>query len=207
MPLLESAPNTVSITYARSAFAVIQAKAGGSGREALQRTLDELHAVLDLARQDRRFNEFLSSRIIANPRRAKSLERLFRGRLADHTLNILLVLTGNDRLRLLPGVVQAFDRLFQEAFGRVEVGVVTASPMSDQQRAELSSRLQSKLGREPVITASVDPSLLGGIRIQIGDTLIDNSLAARLRGVSHQVVTGGLPRVRAGVERLVSAEG
>lgn len=202
MPLIESAPNTVSLTYARAAYSVINAK---GGREALERTLGELQAVLELARSDQRFAEFLSSRIINNGRRAASLQRIFRGKLADHTLNMLLVLTSNDRLRLLPGVVEAFDQRLQEAFGRVEVRVSTAAAMSDQQKAELAAKLGAKLQREAIVHATVDASLLGGIRIQIGDTLIDNSLAARLRGVSHQVAAGGLPKVRASMDRIVDS--
>lgn len=204
MPLIESTPDSVSRVYAKSLFSLVEHAAG---REGLERTLAELEEILQLARSMPEFGEFISSRVITPDRKIASLRRIFEGRVEPSTLNFLLVLAGNDRLRMLPGILAAFDELFQKAFGRVEVDVYTASPIDEDDRRALAERIRSQLNREPVIHAYVDPTMIGGVRIQIGDHLIDASLSSRLRRLTDQLDTSGLPRVRSALDTIIDPRG
>ena len=208
MPLIEAQPDAVALTYASALYSLVskQGKAAGSQEGAVEQTLGELEGVMEIARKDKNFNEFLASRIIPAEQRSASIEKMFKGKLSDTTVNFLRVLNDKGRLFALPGVVQAFDSLAQKAFGRVEVDVTTATPMSESDKAALSERLKAKLGRQPVLHTYVDESLLGGVRIQIGDHLIDASLATRLAQVRTQMAGGGAARVRAAAERLFTAD-
>jgi F-type H+-transporting ATPase subunit delta len=204
MPLIESTPDSVSRVYAKSLFSLVE---HASGREGLERTLAELEEILQLARSMPEFGEFISSRVITPDRKIASLRRIFEGRVEPSTLNFLLVLAGNDRLRMLPAIIAAFDELFQKAFGRVEVDVYTASPIDEDDRRALAERIRSQLNREPVIHAYVDPTMIGGVRIQIGDHLIDASLSSRLRRLTDQLDTSGLPRVRSALDTIIDPRG
>lgn len=203
MPLIETQPDAVSSLYAHALF---DSAAEKGGEQAVLDTLAELEAVMELARADKKFNEFLASRIVGVDQRGDSLERMFKGRLSDYTVRFLQVLNGNGRLHALPAVVQAFDSLTHERFGRVEVDVYTATPMSDADRQALAGLLQAKLGRHPVIHAHTEPSMLGGIRFQVGDTLIDASLGTRLAQIREQITAHGLPTLRAAAERIIAAD-
>ncbi|MFT3685858.1 MAG: ATP synthase F1 subunit delta [Phycisphaerales bacterium] len=202
MPLLESQPDAVANLYAQSLFDIVVK----GGEPAVQSTLDELEAVMDVARSDKQFNEFLASRIISPDQRSQSLDTMFKGKLSEHTVRFLQVLNGNSRMHVLPAVVAAFDSITHKKFGRIEVDVYTATPLSDSDKAALESQLQAKLGRAPVIHAYTDPSMLGGIRFQIGDKLIDASLGARLAKIREQISTNGLPGVRAAADRIFAAD-
>lgn len=193
MPLIEAQPDAVATTYAHSIFHLAK-NAGGQAR--VEEVVGQLEEILDLARSDRRFGEFLSSRIVAIKARHAALERIFAGRVDPFVANLLLVLNDNGRLANLPAVVAALDRLVQNAFGRVEVDVYTAAPLEREELDALRGRLQSALGREPILHAYVDASILGGLRLQIGDRLIDASVATRLRRLRDQIEDAALPAIR-----------
>jgi F-type H+-transporting ATPase subunit delta len=200
MPLTEAAPDALARTYAQSLFELAQAKGGQAMIEQIQ---GELEDVLELARSDRRFNEFLASRILPAKARAASLEKIFRGRASDLLVNFLLVLNHKGRLGHLAPIAAAFDELVQESFGRVEVDVYTASPLSAEELETIRTRLREALGREPVVHPYTDGSMLGGIKFQIGDRLIDGSLSARLRRMRELLERNGAAAVRAKAERII----
>ncbi|MFN9133638.1 MAG: ATP synthase F1 subunit delta [Phycisphaerales bacterium] len=203
MPLLEIAPNAVCVTYAKCLF---QSAMAGGGQSAVQSALEELESILSIARQDRRVGEFMSSRIISGDKKVATLRKVFVGRTSDMVANFLCVLADNGRLALLPAIVAAFDELVQASFGRVEVDVYTASPMDDAARSALSASIKAKLGREPVLHCYTDPTLIGGIRLQIGDQLFDASVSTRLRKIRDRISENGLPAVRAAFDKIFRAD-
>ncbi|QYU68419.1 ATP synthase F1 subunit delta [Leptolyngbya sp. 15MV] len=187
--------------YAKSLFQLAEER---GGRELLETTLGELEDVLELARQDPRFSEFLASRVIPAEQRARSLERIFKGRSGDLTLRFLMLLNDNGRLSHLPRIVAALDQLVQQRFGRVEVDVYTASPVSADELRGIREKIQAKLGREPIVPPYVDPRMIGGIKVQIGDQLIDGSVATQLRRMKEQLAERGLAAMRARFGSAVS---
>jgi F-type H+-transporting ATPase subunit delta len=201
MPLIDAAPDALARTYAQSLFELAKERGGAAATE---QTLGELEDILELARAEPKFGEFLASLILPAKSRSTSIQKILRGRASDLTVNFLLVLNEKDRLSHLPSIVAAFEQLVQESFGRVEVDVYTATPIDQGQLNDIRSRLQSVLKREPVMHAYVDESLLGGLRLQIGDQLIDASVATRLRKMRERLAGAGAAQVRARADKLVS---
>lgn len=194
MPLSETQPDASSMTYATSLFDLAMSR---GGREKAEQILGELESVLELARSDARFGEFLSSRIVASDRRGRSLGAIFQGRADDLTVRFLQTLNARERLGGLPAIVQAFDSLCQQKFGRVEVDVFTADPMTPDAAATLRTRLESSLGRQVVMHPYVDNAMIGGVKLRIGDQLVDASLATRLRRMSEKISSEGRAMLRA----------
>ncbi len=194
MPLLELQPDAVAHVYAKSIFQMAK-DAGGPAM--VQQVLDELKAVVDLGRADRQFGEFLGSRIIPEKDKHAVLKKVFEGKLAPLSLHFLMVLNDKGRLPRITSMVGALDELVQEEFGRVEVDVQTAVALGADQAGALRDRLSRALGREVIMHSKVDPSIIGGVRLQLGDTLIDASVSTQLRRVRDQFEQSGLPKVRA----------
>lgn len=201
MPLTESAPDALARVYAQSLFELARAEGGGQAR--IEEVLGELEDILELARADARFGEFLASRVLPAAARAESLRRIFGGRVSPVTLNFLLVLNRKGRLGHLPAIAAAYDQIVQSAFGRVEVDVYTAAPLDPAQIGQLKERLRSVLGREPIVHPYTDPSMIGGLRLQIGDQLIDASIAARLRRLRDRLTVSGAAALRGRVDRII----
>ena len=200
MPLIESAPDALARLYASALFDL--AKESG-GQEAIENTIGELEELLELARADATFNEFLSSQILPTDARASSLEKILGDNVSDLTKRFLLVLNAKGRLGNLAPITAAFDQLVQEAFGRVEVDVYTAAPIDADELNSIRERLQSILGKEPVVHPYVDNAMIGGLKLQIGDQLIDASVATRLRRLRDKLSGEGSAQVRAAADRLV----
>ncbi|RMD60528.1 MAG: ATP synthase F1 subunit delta, partial [Planctomycetota bacterium] len=170
-------------TYAQALFDAAQETTGREGVESVAGELDEL---LELARQNKALGEFLRSRIIPAAKRADSLRRIFQDAISELTLRFLLILNEKDRLAHLESIAQAYDQIVQERFGRVEVDVVTASLVDRAQLDAVAARLREALGKEPVLHHYVDESMLGGLKLQIGDQLIDASVATQLRRIRER---------------------
>ena len=86
----------------------------------------------------------------------------------------------NGRARDLPGVIAGFQALYAKKTGVVAAEVVSALPLSAAQTKSIQSALRESLGRDPELTARVDPSILGGLKVKVGSKLFDASLKTKL---------------------------
>jgi F-type H+-transporting ATPase subunit delta len=204
MPLHEGQPDAVARLYAASLFEVAEAKGGQSAIEAIGAQLGE---VVELARADARFAEFLSSRILASKDRAASLRQIFGGKADPMLVNLLLVLNDKGRLGHVGVIARAYDEIVQEKFGRVEVDVITAAPIDDDQMNALKQRLQQRLGKEPVMHRYHEPSMIGGLKLRVGDQLFDASVETRLRRMRQRLSSSGLAAMKARTERIIEDKG
>src|SRR5690349_19402411 len=105
MPLIDTPPDAAARVYARGLFELAQAK---GGQAVIEETVGELEDILDLARSDARFGEFLASPSISASDRASSLDKIFKGRISDLTLRFLQVLNEKGRIGHLPSIASAF---------------------------------------------------------------------------------------------------
>jgi F-type H+-transporting ATPase subunit delta len=180
----------VAKVYARSLFELARELGGDAGVASMGA---ELREVCELARGDRRLQEFFRSPIVDPARRAESLRRMFGGKVTDTLLNFMLVLNRKGRLAELLSIEGAYDALEQDAFGRVEVDVFTASGSVDEgTKASLAADLKKSIGKDPVMHFYADPSMIGGLKLRIGDRLIDGSVAAQLRRMRSTLLDRGL---------------
>jgi len=85
-------------------------------------------------------------------------------------------------------IVDHFEVLADEAAGRVRVRVTTAIPLSEADREQLGRDLSAQLGKDVRMVAEVDPTILGGLLLQVGDRLTDASVAGRLDQLRRKVL-------------------
>jgi F-type H+-transporting ATPase subunit delta len=101
-------------------------------------------------------------------------------KLSALTMKFLGLLAANNRASALPAIVTAFERLAAARRGAVAAEVITALPLSAAQLKGVSAALRQALGKDPEVTARVDPSILGGLKVRVGSRLFDASLKSRL---------------------------
>lgn len=203
MPMIESQPDAVARLYARSLFELASEQ---GGRNAIEDTGAELGDLVELARQDRSFGEFLSSRIVPTVKRDETLKAILKGRVSDLILRFLLTLNEKDRLSHLAVIASAYDEMVQEHFGLVEVDVYTAAPIDQDLRERVASALRKAIGKEPVIHAYTDETMLGGVKLQIGDQLIDASIATRLRRMRERLSGQGGAAMRERMNQIIEGK-
>jgi F-type H+-transporting ATPase subunit delta len=107
-------------------------------------------------------------------------------------LNLAYLLVHKGRLGIAGDISQQYDRLLDAHYGIEHVEVITALPLDDEERERISSRFEEITRHKVTIDAQVDPSLVGGIKARIGDTLIDGSVKGKL---------GALKKSLAGISR------
>ena len=128
--------------------------------------------------------------IIEDPKLASAdVERLFlsvSGDQLDETAqNLIKLLVEYGRLALLPEVAAAFETLKAQDEGTLEAEITAAAKLSDAQVKTLVSQLQIKFGKKVEATVNLDPEIIGGIKIVVGDTVIDASVRGRLQELAY----------------------
>ncbi len=162
----------------------------------------ELNELRKLCRKEPEFVKFMTSRALEAEGRAAGLERMFRDRLSDMVLNTLLVMSQHGRCGLLLALRERYVARQEDAANEVEVTVASAVELSRKQRAEAVEIAATASGRRPVVEYVVDPDILGGLILQVGDLRMDNSLRRHLRVVRGQL----LERVQRGFESAAPEE-
>ena len=131
---------------------------------------------------------FFDSRAIGRDNKKVVIEKVFAGRASDLILKFLFVLNAHDRLDLLRAILAAAREIHEKRTGQIRVYVRTATPLPDDQRERLIGQLRQSLNKEPVLHLTVDPSLLGGLVVRVGDLLHDASVQTRLESLKNQLI-------------------
>jgi F-type H+-transporting ATPase subunit delta len=166
-------PSTVARPYAEAAFKLAD-EAGALARWA------EMLAALALVAADARVRAAAANPELSDEQRAGLFISILAGRLTAEAENFVRVLAQNGRLELLPEIRQQFDALKDEREGVVEAEVHSAFELSDAQLKDIVQRLERKTGRKVRTHVSIDRDLIGGVKIVLGDKVIDGSARAQL---------------------------
>jgi F-type H+-transporting ATPase subunit delta len=134
------------------------------------------------------FETTLVSRLLSTNEKSEMLDRVMTGRTSEIFRIFLKVVGQHDRLDCLRAIRTEGGRLHDEMRGIVRVAVRTAAPMEAAQQDMLINRLRSLTGGQPALDLTIDPSLIGGVVFQVGDTIFDGSIARQLQLVREQMI-------------------
>ncbi len=112
---------------------------------------------------------------------------LGKGYLDEEGENFVKILVHNGRVVLLPQIHELFERYLAEHQGIAEVEVTTAYPLSEEDRTELVQALERNLGKRVQLQVREDRQLIGGVRIQAGDKVIDGSVRGQLERLAKRL--------------------
>lgn len=103
--------------------------------------------------------------------------------------SLLLLLAERDRLELLPGIASALGEIVDRQAGIAKAKITTAIELSDAQQNAFVERLERASGKKLRASFAVDPALIGGARVQLGDHLVDTSVRAKLDALRTQLAS------------------
>ena len=166
-------PSTVARPYAEAAFRL------ADGASSLSRWADMLAALAQVS-QDARVQAAIADPNQGDAKVAGLFIAILSGKLDAQADNFVRVLAENGRLGLLPEIRAQFEALKNESEGVVEAEVFSAFELDDAQVADLVARLERKTGRKVRARVSVDRELIGGVKVVLGDKVIDGSARAQL---------------------------
>lgn len=127
--------------------------------------------------------------LIGNPKvPAKRLGELLLGiggdRFNEEGRNFILLLAENGRIEILPEVSELFEQLKTQHEGVLGAKIASAFAMNDEQLKNLVANLEIKFKRKIEATVSIDPELIGGVKVEIGDEVLDASVRGKLEAMA-----------------------
>lgn len=187
-------PTIIARNYAETLLELARRHGGDS-------TIDEYATALEdvtrIMREDRRVSGFLSSPRIDAATRKRVLRQAFEGRVPELFERFLLVVVEKRRQMLLPVIADEYRALVDEARGRVRAHVTIAREPGDALREEIIESLERRVGKSVVATFRVDPSIVGGVVIRVGDQILDGSVRQRITSLRRRLMTSRVPRAAA----------
>ena len=178
-------PTTAARRYAEAAFEV--------GRR--DGTVEAWRRELDLAARllgDEAVMRGLMNPAIPLEERESIVSRALGGEVSRPVLNLILLLLGRGRIELLPRVAAEFDRLDDRRRGITHATATSAAPLAEDEVSALTSRLERLTGGTVRLELQVDPDIIGGLIVRVGDRLIDGSVRGRLERLRSRLVSGAL---------------
>jgi len=155
-------------------------------------------------REDMR--EAIMGSILSEEQRIDVLNKAFGGQMDGTLLTFLKVVTQHGRQDCLREIFAAAKRIHNQRSRRIEVTAKTASAMPDDLADSLAEQLREKLGQEVVLLREIDPSIIGGLVVRVGDTVIDGSVANRLRQLRQKALETTAREARASLGRFTSSQ-
>ncbi len=134
-------------------------------------------------------------RVVDNPavplaERREALRQLLGRRISSQVLNLSLLLAYRSRFSIMPAVNDEYDDLVRRSRGIVSATITSAAPLSKRELDAVTARVADIAGAQIEARTVVDPGLIGGLSVMIGDLQIDSSVAGRLRRLRHELVQG-----------------
>ena len=150
-----------------------------------QRILEELHAVSDLFRSTPDYDRLLMEPSIEKSERVKLIDEAWGGSVHPYTLNFMKLLCDNGTIRSLPDCFEAFRSRYNRDHGIIDVRAVSAVPLTEAQTQRLREKLEKTCKKQVELTLQTDPTLLGGIRLELPDKQLDGTVRSHLSQIQQ----------------------
>lgn len=191
----------VASLYARSFLEAAQANNVDDAAGELSSFVDEVLA------KNPEFRALLVSDSISRDDKLSLIDRSLAPKCSEFFANFLKVLVNHGRTGLVEQIREVTNQVQEELAGKQRVQIRSAKPLSDGSRQQVVEQLKNKLGFDPILVESVDESLIGGLVIQVGDTVYDSSLRTRVKTLAGRLTERTLNEIQSGRDRFSHPEG
>jgi F-type H+-transporting ATPase subunit delta len=167
-------------------------------RQGTEATVDEYASALDevvsLLEAEPRVRAFLETPRVDTATKKRALRASFQGRVPELFLRFLLVVVEKRRQTLIGQIAREYRALVDEARGRVRADITLAREPDEALEREIVATLERQLGKTVVASFAVDPDLVGGVVIRIGDRILDGSIRRRVSDLRRRLLRVSLPQ-------------
>lgn len=148
-----------------------------------------IEAVRETLSESPELERLFASPVISTEKKSAIVRRLFEGKVEPLVLNTMLLLIEKGREEMVPDVVRAYAVLRDERLGVVEALVKTALPLAADETEALRDALEKSTGHNIRLRLEVEPELIGGLVVRVGDTVYDGSARHQLEMLREQFAT------------------
>lgn len=178
-------------TYAKALIAALENAGTTDG------ALEQFNSLIeDVWNRQQTLEDVMNSPRISFGEKERILDQVFQDRGDPTLLNFLKVVAKHGRMDCLRTILRSANSLLNDMRGRKEVVVETAIQLDDSLRQQVTDHLKGVLDAEVILQERVNPNLIGGIRVRVGDTVFDGTVANRLQSLRAQVAESTSRKVR-----------
>lgn len=152
-----------------------------------------------------KLEEVLKSSLVSPEQKEALLDRVFGKAASTQVTNFLKVLSRHGRLELLRPIARQADKLFTEMSGIADVDIRVAAELDDDIRKTIEARVEKAIGMKPRCHVTVDPDLIAGIVVRVGDRVFDGSLLTHLENARRDMIDRATDQIETRPESFVSA--
>lgn len=177
---------TVASRYAKSLLDLAQ------DQGQLDAVKKDLENVISVLKSNSELLAILKNPIIKGDKQRTILAAIFEGKINPIILSFFYILVNKGRAAILLDIAQEFVREYNEAKGIVKASVTSATALSEANLADLQKIITEEIKAEVVLKNIVDPSLIGGFMVRVGDRQIDASIAGKLNKLEKHFAAQGV---------------
>ncbi|MBV9464297.1 MAG: ATP synthase F1 subunit delta [Verrucomicrobiae bacterium] len=171
------------------------------------RVLEEIDSLVDdVLAKNAHLRELLFGAAVGRKRREEAIEKAFKGRACDIVFKFLLVLNTHERLDMIRHIRHALHELNDERRRHLRVFVYSAQKLTDDFRKRIADEVQKRFQLDPILVPIVDPTLLGGLKLRIGDQVLDATVRSKLDNLRNQLIEKSSHEIQSRRDRFSSAE-
>lgn len=175
--------HTAYKTYAEALFTLVTEEKEND----LTKVFSDLNGISDIFKAEPDFMKLLKVPTIPVDEKLAVIKEAFEGRVHTYVLNFLYVLTENDRADSFSKILEYFTQLYNDRMNLADVTVTSARELSDETVEKIRARMTSVTGKTVNLTLKTDPSVIGGVVISYGNTVIDGSVRSRLERLKADI--------------------
>ena len=172
---------SVEKNYAQALFELAEEE------NCLNSVYEEIDGLEEIVSENPELVKLLTAPTMSGEERQDVLDRTFKGRISEITFNFLCVMTMKGRFASFCAAADFFRDKYNEYANVAEITVTTAIPLSDAQRDKLTAKWSSLYKKKVIVNEVVDGSILGGMIVRYGNTLLDGSVKSRLEGIKESI--------------------
>jgi len=149
---------------------------------------DRLHNIRSILKSVPELNQLLITRRVQVQDKMNILKNILGDNISNIEMDLLVLLMENGHMMLFGEVVKRFDYLLEKESKLVKVHITSSSILSDDEVQQISSKIENNIQKEIEVKTETDASIMGGIKLRVGNTLIDGSIYSRLQKMRDTLI-------------------
>lgn len=150
--------------------------------------LDDIKLVGEVLDSDPQIVQFFNHVLIENDKKIQLLDQSFKGNVDQYVLNFLKLLVQSRRIRYIDDIVKSYINLSNQYLGIEEGMIYTPYELTDQQIQDIEKAISQKENKKVTLKVSIDPSLLGGIKVQIANRIYDGTIKNKVKMLKKELL-------------------
>lgn len=150
--------------------------------------LDDIKLVGEVLDSDPQIVQFFNHVLIENDKKIQLLDQSFKGNVDQYVLNFLKLLVQSRRIRYIDDIVKSYINLSNQYLGIEEGMIYTPYELTDQQIQDIEKAISQKENKKVTLKVSIDPSLLGGIKVQIANRIYDGTIKNKVEMLKKELL-------------------